>query len=134
MRILLDANVLFTAAHNPDGKAALVIGMGSEGYFPLFTSNVASEEAKRNITVKYPKSLRQLDDLISRITLIAADLSAPFPDTLPQKDAVIFQAAIACRATHLLTGDLRHFGSFMNRPENTYSITVHTVGEFLDSI
>ena len=29
MRVFLDANVLFTAAHNPRGKAALVITLGS---------------------------------------------------------------------------------------------------------
>lgn len=28
MRVFLDANVLFTAAHNPEGKAALLISMG----------------------------------------------------------------------------------------------------------
>ena len=31
MRIFLDANILFTAAHNPNGKAALVIELGRSG-------------------------------------------------------------------------------------------------------
>ena len=34
MRIFLDANVLFTAAHNPEGKAAFIIDMGKKGIFP----------------------------------------------------------------------------------------------------
>ena len=29
MRVFLDANVLFTALHNPNGKAALVIELGA---------------------------------------------------------------------------------------------------------
>jgi uncharacterized protein len=30
-RLFLDANVLFTAAHNPQGKAALLISLGQHG-------------------------------------------------------------------------------------------------------
>jgi len=30
--LFLDANVLFTAAHNPSGKAALVLELGTLGY------------------------------------------------------------------------------------------------------
>lgn len=48
------------------------------------------------------------------------------------KDAIIFQAAMTCGATHLLTGDLRHFGPLMNRPDATFSIIVQTVSSFLD--
>ena len=33
----------------------------------------------------------------------------------------IVQAAAACRATHLLTGDLRDFARLMNRLETTFS-------------
>jgi uncharacterized protein len=134
MRVFLDANVLFTAAHNPRGKAAFVIELGTGGYFLLFTSDAALIEAERNVTAKHPDSLPFLKDLVSNINLLAADLSAPFPDGLPPKDAVIFQAAVSCRATHFLTGDLRHFGPFMNRPDATFSIIVQTVAEFLAAL
>ena len=49
-----DANVLFTAAHNPRGKAALVITLGSEGLFQLAPSAYAREEARRNLERKAP--------------------------------------------------------------------------------
>jgi hypothetical protein len=49
MRMFLDANVLFTATHNPRGKAAFVITLGSEGLFQLSTSAYAREEARRNL-------------------------------------------------------------------------------------
>lgn len=131
-RVFLDANVLFTAAHNPRGKAAFVIDLGATGHFGLFTSVTARDEAERNIIAKYPGSLPTLTEGLEQISIIPTDLRAPFPESLPAKDAVIFQAAATCRATHLLTGDLRHFGPLMNRPEMTYSIRVQTVAEFLD--
>jgi uncharacterized protein len=91
-------------------------------------------EAERNVTAKHPGSLPLLAALMRGITLFTADLFAPFPDGLPTKDAIIFQAAVSCRATHFLTGDLRHFGPFMNRPDATFSIIVQTVTEFLAAI
>lgn len=133
-RVFLDANVLFTAAHNPQGKAAFIIELGASGHFLPFTSDAAFMEAERNLSAKYPRSLPFLDALMNKVTLVGADLLAPFPEGLPTGGAVIFQAALACRATHLLTGDLRHFGPFMNRPDATFSITVQTVAEFLAAI
>ena len=134
MRVFLDANVLFTAAHNPKGKAAFIIELGVAGHFLLFTSDAAREEAERNLAAKYPDAIPFLAALIDRITPVTADLSAPFPDGLPSKDAVIFQAAIVCRATHFLTGDLHHFGPFMNQPDMAFSIIVQTVAEFLAAL
>jgi predicted nucleic acid-binding protein len=134
MRVFLDANVLFTAAHNPKGKAAFIIELGVAGHFSLFTSDAARKEAERNLSAKYPDAFPLLVALISQITLVKEDLSAPFPDGLPIKDAVIFQAASACSATHFLTGDLRHFGPFMNQPDASCSIIVQTVAEFLTAL
>jgi uncharacterized protein len=134
MRVFLDANVLFTAAHNPRGKAAFVIELGSAGHFLLFTSDAARGEAERNVAAKYPDSLPLLAALLGGITSVTADLSAPFPDGLPANDAVIFQAAVACRATHFFTGDLHHFGPFMNWPDMTRSIILQTVAEFLSAL
>lgn len=134
MLVFLDANVLFTAAHNPRGKAAFVIELGSVGYFSLFTSDAAREEATHNLAAKYPSALPQLKILLGSISTVTADLSAPFPDGLPAKDAVIFQAAVACGAINVLTGDLHHFGPFMNRPDATFSIIVQTVADFLAAL
>ena len=134
MRFFLDANLLFTAAHNPDGKAAFIIELGLQGYFSLFTSDIGYEEAKRNLEIKFPNCIPRLKEFISGITLSMADLTAFYPAGLPQKDSIIFQAAVACHATHFLTGDLRHFGPFMNQPEKTDSIMIQTAGDFLSSL
>jgi predicted nucleic acid-binding protein len=53
-RLFLDANVLFTAAHNPHGKAAFLIALAAEGYWEVVTSTLAVEEAQRNLARKYP--------------------------------------------------------------------------------
>ena len=57
MRLFLDANVLFTAAHNPRGKAALLIDLGKPGHWELYSSAYALEEARRNLARKFPEFL-----------------------------------------------------------------------------
>ena len=134
MRLFLDANVLFTATHNPEGKAALVIELGGQGYWGLFSSPYAIEEARRNLERKFPPSLDRLNTLQQHIQLVEHRASLPFPEGLVQKDQPIFQAALACQATHRLTGDLKDFGPFMNQPENTFGICILTVAEFLSHL
>lgn len=134
MRIFLDANVLFTASHNPEGKAALVIELGNAGHFQLFTSDYAHEEARRNLSSRYPECLIRFAKLTKTIRMVRARPTAAVPKGLAEKDAPIFKAAVACRATYLLSGDLHHFGPFMNRPELTFSIRIQTVAEFLESL
>jgi len=52
-RVFLDANVLFTAAHNPTGKAAFVVELARQGHWDVLTSAFAVEEARRNLARKY---------------------------------------------------------------------------------
>ena len=133
MRLFLDADVLFTAAPNPRGKAALTIELGKEGYWTLATSRYASEEARRNLERKFPRSQESLNSLLRGIHLVEHRPQLRFPAGLAEKDRPIFQAAVASGATHLLTGDLKDFGPFMNRPEETFGILVQTVADFLRS-
>ncbi len=133
MRLFLDANVLFTAAHNPRGKAALIIDLGREGHWELWSSAYALEEAHRNLAWKFPRSLDALRALAEAVRLVDQVPGASVPG-LAQKDQPIFQAAVACKATHLLTGDLKDFGPLMNRPEETSGIRIQTVGDFLDGL
>ncbi len=46
---------------------------------------------------------------------------------------VLFTAAHNCGATHLLTGDLKHFGPYIDRPEDTLAVRTQTVSGFLSS-
>ncbi|MEI6209592.1 MAG: PIN domain-containing protein [Desulfuromonadales bacterium] len=134
-RVFLDANVLFTAAHNPNGKTAFLIELAVAGKFKLFTSTYAREEAERNICAKYPGCAVGLEHTLENITIIpVTSQSAGCPEILPAKDAPIFAAAVQCRSTHLLTGDTRHFGPLMNRPDLCKGMIVQTVAQFLDSL
>lgn len=134
-RVFLDANVLFTAAHNPHGKAAFIIELAAGGAFMLFSSSYAREEAERNIIAKYTACADILNQLLLSITVVpVTPLSADYPVILPTKDVPIFAASAHCRATHLLTGDTRHFGSLMNNPDLCGGIIIQAVAQFLDSL
>jgi predicted nucleic acid-binding protein len=132
-RVFLDANVLFTAAHNPAGKAALVIALGVKGNWEVVSSSYAAEEARRNIA---QSSLTPVTPAGSdRIYLhVASGSGADCPVKLQEKDRPIMEAAMRCKATHLLTGDLRDFGTLMNKPRQTSGIVIQTVAEFLSSL
>lgn len=141
MRLFLDANILFTAAHNPKGKAALVIELGQAGLWQLVTSAYALEEARRNLALKFPDRLEQLDALAQglRMSPDAADanttreVATSCPVGLPDKDCPIYRAAHACRADILLTGDLRDFGFLMNDRNKAGGLLIQTVANFLNA-
>lgn len=144
-RLFLDANVLFTAAHNPEGKAALMCELGARGAWTLITSAYAVAEARHNLGLKYPQALERFDDLLDAVRVVGDTLSPPQDSDagewlarqrqglmhLPAKDVPILVAALRCRATHLLTGDVRHFGVYMDRPDILTDIVVQTVADFL---
>ena len=133
-RVFLDANVLFTAAHNPSGKAALVIALGVKGKWEVVSSSYAAEEARRNIASKFPQSQSRLRDLIDSISIIASGAGADCPVKLPKKDRPIMEAAIRSQATHLLTGDMKDFGVLMNKPRQTAGIVIQTVADYLSAL
>jgi predicted nucleic acid-binding protein len=130
-RLFLDANVLFTAAHNPNGKAALLMDLGRRGHWQIITSALALEEARRNLARKYPGRVEALEAAVADLTVVGIGHGSPCPLPLPEKDQPIFLAAQQSGATHLLTGDIRHFGPFMNAPERTGGIAIQTVAAFL---
>jgi hypothetical protein len=49
--------------------------------------------------------------------------------SLPEKDVPILLAAIEARATHLLTGDVRHFGPYFGK--RIEGIMILVPGEYL---
>jgi uncharacterized protein len=131
MRLFLDANVLFTAAHNPSGKAALIIELGAKGAWEVVTSSLATEEASRNLERKFPSAVSRLDSLLRSIGKVSTASGGKAWASLPEKDRLILLAATDCRATHLLTGGLAHFGPLLNRPDPTSGVVVHTPSDFL---
>ena len=133
-RLFLDANVLFTAAHRPEGKAAFLFEASrtrDPSPWLLLSSAYAIEEARRNLANKFPDALLRWPALLSGVQVVAQPMRAPHALAMPEKDQPIWAAAQAAAATHLLTGDLRDFGVHMNRPAATAGITIQAVGEYL---
>lgn len=133
-KLFLDANVLFTAAHNPKGKAAFLFDELTAGHWELTSSGFAIEEARRNIAAKYEQCLERLDELIEKVTKVPQPAPRKTLIDLPEKDRPIFLAAQAAQATHLLTGDLQHFGPHMNRPRKSGGIVIQTTADYLASL
>lgn len=132
--IFLDANVLFTAAHNPLGKAALVLELVAQWHWQIMTSTLAVEEARRNLDIKFPTCLARLESILGNVEVVSSVSGPTCPIELPEKDQTIFLTAVKCRVTYLLTGDIRHFGPFMNRPSQTAGVAVMTVSDFLGKV
>src|ERR1700722_17794116 len=112
MKVFVDANVLFTAAYSPKGKAASLFGSIPK---LIVTSDYAAEEAKRNMIAKKPNALGELEKIFSKISVEPSAPGGACPIDLPEKDRPIFMSALKTRATHLLTGDLKDFGPYMNQ-------------------
>lgn len=129
VRVFLDANVLFTAAHNPNGKAAFLISLGSTSLLQLATSAYAQEEARRNLERKYPDCMAEFTRQLRAIRLVPDQPTVPLPADLAEKDWPIYRAAHACKADVLLTGDLRDFGFLMNAPELAGGLLIQTVAD-----
>jgi predicted nucleic acid-binding protein len=110
-RLFLDANVLFSAAYRKDAGVRRLWGLPET---ELVTSAYAVEEARRNLSTAEQRA--DLNELLGavRVSNLLAD-PAGHPEIegsgLPEKDLPILRAAVAANATHLVTGDRRHFGA-----------------------
>jgi len=110
-RLFLDANVLFSSAYRPSSG---LLRLWKLPNVVLCSSRYALEEARVNLSTESQRN---------RLTHLAAGLQffdfqgnqLPAGISLPEKDVPILLAAIAASATHLITGDLRHFGPYFGK-------------------
>jgi uncharacterized protein len=112
MRVFLDANILFSGAQPHSRMRAFL-----EILFPkdeCLINAYAVEEARRNLELKFPESLRSLESLVDQCELVP-HLVTEIKLALPLKDLPIFGGAVAGGATHLLTGDERDFGAYFGK-------------------
>ncbi len=111
-RLFLDANILFSAAYREDsGLLQLWKLLDVE----LITSAFALEEARRNLDSEDQKT--RLNSLMQDLEVMPErrDLDLPQGIDLVEKDKPILAVALAAGATHLITGDLRHFGNYFGK-------------------
>jgi predicted nucleic acid-binding protein len=109
-RLFLDANVLFSAAYRPNAGLARFWKLPK---VTLCSSRYAVEEARINLATAAQRE--RLQSFAAKLELVdAIESASSLPDkiSLPEKDRPILLAAVAARATYLITGDFRHFGPF----------------------
>jgi uncharacterized protein len=110
-RVFLDANVLFSAAYKPNAR---LLELWKLKGISLCSSRYVLEEARVNLPKEdQQRRLLKLADALHFHE--ASEQKIPAGIKLPEKDSPILQGAIEARASYLLTGDIRHFGTYLGR-------------------
>jgi hypothetical protein len=126
MRIFLDANVLFSAAKSQGAVGALLTLLEQYGH-ELCADAYVVGEARRNLRVKAPDRMSDLDSLLSRVKAPSAQHADPALEgslPLPTKDRPVLAAAIHQRCDALVTGDRTHFGALYG--STIHGVTIHS--------
>jgi len=109
--LFLDANVLFSAAYR---QGADLLRFWNLKNVILCSSHYALEEARINLSDDAQRG--RLARLARKIQLFDSTAhQLPAGVSLPEKDRPILLAAMDARTTHLITGDLRHFGPYFGK-------------------
>ena len=125
-RLFLDANVLFSAAYRERSGLLRLWEMKDA---QILTSRYAAAEARRNLPTR--KQQTRLDAILQGTELIDEGDPRTIDDEerLPKKDRPILRAAVLGKATHLITGDLTHFGRFFG--ERLQGVLVLSPADYL---
>ncbi|HXL22084.1 MAG TPA: PIN domain-containing protein [Candidatus Dormibacteraeota bacterium] len=127
-RLFLDANVLFSAAYRSD---AGLRKLWSHANAELCTSRYALEEARFNLSEETQR--RRLTKLAMNLRFFeAVPRELPTGIRLPEKDVPILLAAMQAQATHLITGDVHHFGAYFGK--HVAGVLISSPGEYLRKI
>ena len=112
-KVFLDANVLFSAAYGSLGLKRLW-NLSRYGDCQLLVSHYVIEEARHNLSTSEEKT--RLENYLTQVMIVPnPPWNFPCPIPLPEKDRPVFTAAVFAGATHLITGDIRHFGEFYGK-------------------
>jgi predicted nucleic acid-binding protein len=119
LKLFLDANVVFSAAHQESGNAQALVALARARKCTLQTSPHALEEARRNLALKSKGFEKRLAEALATIEMVS---EAPLAlvdwaraEGLGAKDAPILAAAVLAGADVLVTGDVRDFGALYGR-------------------
>jgi predicted nucleic acid-binding protein len=119
LKLFLDANVVFAAAHREEGRAQELIALAVATGCIVVTSRHALAEARRNLEIKSRDFEARLAAILERVALVGEAPSTIFEwarsEGLPVQDASVLAAAVHARSDLLVTGDLRDFGRFYGR-------------------
>ena len=129
MRIVLDTNVLVSALLSPFGTPAEVLRLITTGTVRLcHDARILGEYRQVLLRPAFPFHPLQVEALLDQIeadgvpvTALALSHRLPDPD-----DEAFLEVALAGKARHLVTGNLRHFP-----PGNRQGVCVVSPREFL---
>lgn len=130
MRVVLDTNILISAALKPAGNEARVVMFGCLGRFQLCVSTELEAEyrdvTQRKKFIKQAKALAALlSGMMSRAEHIAAAAHPAIcgdPD-----DDMVLGCALSARADYLITGNLADYPTGLSSPK------IVNARQFLDS-
>jgi uncharacterized protein len=127
-RVFLDANVLFSASRSADSR---LLWLWQCRGVQLLTSSYAIEETTRNLPSADAR--RRLARLLRRVGIVAtpSTIEEVWDVRLPAKDQPILAAAVYVGATHLVTGDKKHFRRYFGH--RIHGVLIQTPAQFRDS-
>jgi predicted nucleic acid-binding protein len=125
VKAFLDANVLFTAAVNPEGMARRILSLRGQAAWRLVASPYVIEEARRNLERKAGRG----GDLKAVLELLELVPDAALLEDLPlrQKDRPVLAAAIHATCDFLVTGDKRDFGPWLDSGHELHGLKIISV-------
>jgi len=129
VRVVLDTNVLVSAAMTLRGICAQIVDLLADGAFDIYVDDRILDEyddvLRRPELRIVPAEATLVLDLVRAV---AQNVPAyPLPVTLPDPDDVPFLEVAASAAALLVTGNIRHFPD-----TDAVGVTVATPREFLD--
>ncbi len=126
-RLFMDANILFSAAY---GTTSSLLRFWRLRGTQLLTSAYASQEAERNLTSADQR--QRLQRLLAKIEIVPESPSRKLPGklALASKDLPILKAAVSARASHLITGDKKHFGRYFGK--FVFGMRILTPSQYFD--
>jgi putative PIN family toxin of toxin-antitoxin system len=114
VRVVLDTNVLISAALKPHGLEASVVAEALAGRLEVWvTDQVWAEYEQVLARPKFAKVRQDAQDLLGALNdrVHRTSPSAPITAALDEDDNRFLECAAAADAAYLVTGNLRHYPS-----------------------
>ena len=128
MRIMLDTNIMVSAALYPNSKVSLALTRAMQKH-TLIVCTYVLEELQSVFIRKFPHKLAQLDAFLSKLAFelcYTPRINPGTPDMRDENDRPILQSAIDAEVDAILTGDSDFHALGLERP------IIISPAEFLD--
>ena len=111
--VFLDANVLFAVTYNPRSDFRTLWSLPNTR---ILTSDYVVHEVQRNLLrLEQQSSLQTFRSAMDVTSVPETEPTAMQSVILPPRDRPVLAGAIASGATHLFTGDYRHFRRYYEK-------------------